>query len=110
MNADPRHRILSVLAGVKVPMASAILTVTDPMAFTVTDYRSSEALDRLGEPPPTAADHCPPYRRHRSVEMASVRDVRMAVTRERLGTYPPRRVCELRRNPQQPAPSSGSAF
>lgn len=45
-------------------MASAILTVSDPLAFTVTDYRSWEALERLGEPPPRADDYYPPYRRH----------------------------------------------
>lgn len=64
VSANLRHRILSVLAGVRVPMASAILTVSDPLAFTVTDYRSWEALERLGEPPPRADDYYPPYRRH----------------------------------------------
>jgi hypothetical protein len=42
-----RHRVLSLLDGVRTPMASAILTVVDPDRFTVIDVRVIAALDEL---------------------------------------------------------------
>lgn len=38
------HRILDMLAGVNIPMASALLTVADPARFTITDFRALETL------------------------------------------------------------------
>jgi thermostable 8-oxoguanine DNA glycosylase len=44
-----RHRLLQLLTGVGVPVASALLTVRDPAAFTVIDFRSLHALRAHGE-------------------------------------------------------------
>ncbi len=44
-----RHRILVLLGGVGIPMASALLTVADPYRFTVIDYRAIETLRAYGE-------------------------------------------------------------
>jgi hypothetical protein len=49
-----RHRILQLLTGVGEPVASALLMVSDPDRFTVTDFRSRETLraqDELGPEP-----------------------------------------------------------
>lgn len=39
-----RHRVLDLLSGVGIPMASALLTVAYPYRFTVIDYRAIETL------------------------------------------------------------------
>lgn len=39
-----KHRVLSLLEGVKTPMASALLTVWSPDAFTVIDVRAVDTL------------------------------------------------------------------
>ncbi|TYB91845.1 hypothetical protein FXF53_29310 [Micromonospora sp. WP24] len=39
-----RHRILTLLDGVGVPMASALLAVCNPRLFTVVDFRAIETL------------------------------------------------------------------
>ncbi|RAN96518.1 hypothetical protein [Micromonospora noduli] len=44
-----RHRVLSLLNGVGVPIASALLTVCEPSVFTVIDYRAIETLRAHGE-------------------------------------------------------------
>ncbi len=44
-----RHRVLTLLTGVGVPVASALLMVSDPEKFTVIDFRSIEALQAHGE-------------------------------------------------------------
>ena len=44
-----RHRVLDLLDGVGVPMASALLTVCEPTRFTVIDYRAIETLQTFGE-------------------------------------------------------------
>ncbi|WP_330441091.1 hypothetical protein OHB44_15530 [Micromonospora sp. NBC_00821] len=44
-----RHRILGLLDGVGVPIASALLTVCEPSVFTVIDYRAIETLRAHGE-------------------------------------------------------------
>jgi len=44
-----RHRILDLLKGVGTGMASALLAVADPDAFTVIDYRAIETLQQHGE-------------------------------------------------------------
>jgi len=46
-----QHRVLTILRGVKVPVASAILTVWDPNRHTVLDGRATEALDALLDAP-----------------------------------------------------------
>jgi hypothetical protein len=63
-----RHCVLSILDGVRSPMASAILTVVDPDRFTVIDVRVIGAFDelrRLGLVGPTVLLHkemrLPPY-------------------------------------------------
>jgi hypothetical protein len=42
-------RILDILDGVGIPMASALLTVVARLRFTVTDYRAIETLWEHGE-------------------------------------------------------------
>ncbi|MFG2049915.1 hypothetical protein ACGFIW_21115 [Micromonospora sp. NPDC048935] len=44
-----RHRILCLLDGVGVPIASALLMACEPSAFTVTDFRAIETLRAHGE-------------------------------------------------------------
>jgi hypothetical protein len=44
-----RHRILDLLAGVGIPMASALLAVADTSRFTVIDFRAIETLRAHGE-------------------------------------------------------------
>jgi len=44
-----QHRLLTVLSGVQVRTATALLTVAFPVRHTVLDVRSTEALNRLGE-------------------------------------------------------------
>jgi hypothetical protein len=63
-----RHCVLSILDGVRTPMASAILTVVDPDRFTVIDVRAIAAFDdlrRLGLVGPSLLLHkegqFPPY-------------------------------------------------
>jgi hypothetical protein len=43
-----QHRILTLLNGVQVPMATALLAVVLPDRHTIFDVRSSEALARIG--------------------------------------------------------------
>lgn len=43
------YRVLTLLAGVWVPTASALLTVADPDRFTVIDFRALNSLRRHGE-------------------------------------------------------------
>ena len=47
------HRVLCVLHGVGVPVASAFLTIARPDKFTVIDYRAVRALREHGELSPT---------------------------------------------------------
>lgn len=56
-----QHRILTLLNGVKVPMASALLTIWHPNEHTVIDVRAVESLVALGEIPDSAPDKYPPY-------------------------------------------------
>jgi hypothetical protein len=42
-----RHCVLSILDGVRTPMASAILTVVDPDRFTVIDVRAISPVSRV---------------------------------------------------------------
>lgn len=51
-----RHRILTLLSGVGVPVASAVLTVWDPTAHTVTDWRARGSLARLEGVPDDVPD------------------------------------------------------
>lgn len=44
-----RHRVLLLLGGIGRPVASAVLTVWDPSAYTVLDFRAVGALFRLRE-------------------------------------------------------------
>ncbi|MEV4119970.1 hypothetical protein [Micromonospora sp. NPDC049645] len=44
-----QHRVLCLLEGVGVPIASALLTVWEPSIFTVIDYRAIETLRAQGE-------------------------------------------------------------
>lgn len=43
-----QHRVLTVLDGVGVPTATALLTIAFPDQHTVLDYRVTESLARLG--------------------------------------------------------------
>jgi hypothetical protein len=43
------YRLLTLLHGVGVPTASALLTVWDPNRFTVIDYRALDSLRKQGE-------------------------------------------------------------
>ena len=43
-----QHRILTLLNGVQVPTATALLAVAFPDRHTIIDFRSTEALKRLG--------------------------------------------------------------
>lgn len=54
-----RHRVLTLLHGVQVPMASAVLTVWQPDRYTVIDRRAVASLRRLGLW--TDHDHWPSY-------------------------------------------------
>ncbi|MEU7754296.1 hypothetical protein [Micromonospora sp. NPDC049171] len=44
-----RHRLLCLLDGVGVPIASALLTACEPSVFTVIDYRAIDTLRAHGE-------------------------------------------------------------
>lgn len=44
-----QHRVLTLLAGVGVPTATALLAIVLPERHTVLDVRSTEALRRVGE-------------------------------------------------------------
>jgi hypothetical protein len=44
-----QHRVLTLLDGVRVPTATALLTVAFPDRHTIIDVRCTEALGRLGE-------------------------------------------------------------
>jgi hypothetical protein len=44
-----QHRILTLLDGVRVPTATALLAVAFPGRHTILDFRSTAALERLGE-------------------------------------------------------------
>jgi hypothetical protein len=54
-----RHRILTLLDGVRVRMASALLTVADPQRFTILDVPSVETLRAHAELGPTWPDYFP---------------------------------------------------
>jgi hypothetical protein len=43
-----QHRILTLLHGVQVPMATALLAVALPDRHTIFDIRGAEALERIG--------------------------------------------------------------
>src|SRR5579875_77992 len=43
-----RHRVLCCLSGVRIPMASAILTVVFPDTYTVYDVRATNTLQAAG--------------------------------------------------------------
>ncbi len=43
-----QHRVLTLLNGVQVPMATALLAVAMPDRHTIFDVRSSETLARIG--------------------------------------------------------------
>lgn len=55
-----RHRILTLLKGVGVPMASALLMAWDPEKYTVIDVRAVSSLVAHGEISPTEGK-LPPY-------------------------------------------------
>ncbi len=55
-----RHRILTLLKGVGVPMASALLMAWDPQEYTVIDVRAVSSLVAHGEISPTEGK-LPPY-------------------------------------------------
>ena len=66
-----QHRIFSLLHGVRVPVASALLTVWAPDRHTVIDFRAVEALEKLQsigalgqEVPPHSAGELPDYTRY----------------------------------------------
>jgi hypothetical protein len=44
-----QHRVLTLLIGVRVPTATALLTVAFPDRHTIVDVRSTEALAKIGE-------------------------------------------------------------
>jgi hypothetical protein len=44
-----QHRVLTLLDGVSVATATALLAVAFPNQNTILDFRSTEALERLGE-------------------------------------------------------------
>lgn len=44
-----QHRVLTILEGVRVPTATALLAVAFPDRHTIVDFRSTESLSRLGE-------------------------------------------------------------
>lgn len=44
-----QHRMLTVLDGVGIPTATALLTIAFPQQHTVLDYRVTESLAHLGE-------------------------------------------------------------
>lgn len=44
-----QHRVLTLLVGVGVPTATALLAVVNPGRHTVLDVRSTESIRRLGE-------------------------------------------------------------
>lgn len=69
-----RHRILCVLSGVGVPMASAVLTIWNSDLYTVYDVRASESLKHLRIEPPTPGYAS--YRRH-CLELADRLDVQL---------------------------------
>lgn len=54
-----KHRVLTILSGVGVPMASALLTIWNPDEFTVIDVRAISTLRAAGLLHPGA--HLPPY-------------------------------------------------
>ena len=56
-----QHRILTLLSGVEVPMASALLMVWQPEEHTVIDVRAVASLVALGEIPDPAPKKYPPY-------------------------------------------------
>ena len=56
-----QHRILTLLKGVKVPMASALLMVWRPELHTVIDVRAAASLVAFGEIDDPAPEPYPPY-------------------------------------------------
>lgn len=54
-----KHRVLTILSGVGVPMASALLTIWNPDEFTVIDVRAISTLRAAGRLPPEV--DWPPY-------------------------------------------------
>jgi hypothetical protein len=56
-----QHRVLRLLNGVAVPMASALLTVWSPEDHTVIDVRATASLVACGEIKDPTPDTYPPY-------------------------------------------------
>lgn len=54
-----RHRILTLLSGVRVPMASALLTAWQPALYTVIDVRAVNSLRTAGAM--SMSKDLPPY-------------------------------------------------
>lgn len=62
-----QHRILTLLKGVEVPMASSLLTVWRPEVHTVIDVRAVNSLVKKLEMPDPGAGKYPPYMEYLSV-------------------------------------------
>jgi hypothetical protein len=56
-----QHRIMCLLDGVGVPVASALLMTWDDDVHTVIDRRAVKSLEKHGEIAPVPADTLPPY-------------------------------------------------
>jgi len=80
---DLQHRILTLLSGVLVPSATALLVFAFPDVHTVIDVRAIEALDTLSQrgmmpnPPPLVPKGLPPYAPYRAycVDLAKANGV-----------------------------------
>lgn len=62
-----QHRILTLLKGVEVPMASSLLTVWQPDVHTVIDVRAVSSLVKNREIPDPGANKYPPYMEYLTV-------------------------------------------
>lgn len=76
-----KHRILTLLKGVRVPVASALLAVWDPGRFTVLDFRAIESLRTLGIEGasgwPTARNEYPKYMDYLEVCRGTATDLKV---------------------------------
>lgn len=62
-----QHRILTLLKGVEVPMASSLLTVWRPELHTVIDVRAVNSLVKNHELPDPGVNKYPPYMEYLSI-------------------------------------------
>jgi hypothetical protein len=62
-----QHRIVSLLSGVRRPMASALLMAWQPDQHTVIDVRAVKSLVKNGEIPDPAPEDYPPYMEYLAV-------------------------------------------